>query len=143
MKIMSIKKIVEAKIEDKATTEDLFAVVNRIANISNDLNNATSNIRELKSKLDKALNTADSTFKEEVQNLNITIENFKKNTISSSKEIYKHLINICFFIVLISILGAFYKFLGAEAIDYIYIFVIGFLGAGAGIILSIYSIIKL
>ena len=140
---MSIKKVVEAKIEDKATTEDLFAVVNRIANISNDLNNATSNIRELKSKLDKALNTADSTFKEEVQNLTLTIENFKKNTISSSKEIYKHLINICFFIVLISILGAFYKFLGVEAIDYIYIFVIGFLGAGAGIILSIYSIIKL
>lgn len=143
MKIMSIKKVVETNKEDKATTEDLFAVVNRIANISNDLNNATSNIRELKSKLDKALNTADSTFKEEVQNLNITIENFKKNTISSSKEIYKHLINICFFIVLISILWVFYKFLGAEAIDYIYIFVIGFLGAGAGIILSLYSIKKL
>ena len=136
MKIMSIKKIVEAKIEDKATNEDLFVIVNRISNISSDLSNATSNIKELKIKLDKALNTADSTFKEEVQNLNITIENFKKNTISSSKEIYKHLINICFFIVLI-------KFLGAEAIDYIYIFVIGFLGAGAGIILSIYSIIKL
>lgn len=143
MKIMSIKKVVEAKIEDKATTEDLFAVVNRIANISNDLNNATSNIRELKTKLDTALDKGNNTIKEEVQDLVNTIESFKKNTISSSKEIYKHLINICFFIVLISILGAFYKFLGAEAIDYIYIFVIGFLGAGAGIILSIYSIIKL
>lgn len=140
---MSIKKVVETNKEDKATTEDLFAVVNRIANISGDLNNATSNIRELKTKLDKALNTADNTFKEEVQNLNITIENFKKNTISSNREFCKYLINICFFIILISILGAFYKFLGAEAIDYIYIFVIGFLGAGAGIILSIYSIYKL
>jgi hypothetical protein len=140
---MSIKKIVEAKIEDKATTEDLFAVVNRIANISGDLNNATSNIRELKTKLDKALNTADSTFKEEVQDLINTIENFKKNTISSSKEFYKYLINICFFIVLISILWVFYIGLGVKAVDYIYIFVIGFLGAVAGIIISIYSIIKL
>ena len=140
---MSIKKIVEAKIEDKATTEDLFAVVNRIANISGDLNNATSNIKELKTKLDKALNTADSTFKEEVQNLNITIENFKKNTISSNREFYKYLINICFFIVLISILWVFYIGLGDKAVDYIYIFVIGFLGAVAGIIISIYSIIKL
>jgi hypothetical protein len=143
MKIMSIKKVVETNKEDKATTEDLFAVVNRIANISNDLNNATSSIRELKTKLDKALNTADNNIKEEVQDLVNTIDNFKKNTISSTKEIYKHLINICFFIVLISILWIFYKFLGAEAIDYIYIFVIGFLGAGAGIILSIYSIYKL
>lgn len=141
--IMSIKKIVEAKIEDKATTEDLFAVVNRIANISGDLNNATSNIRELKTKLDKALNTADSTFKEEVQDLINIIENFKKNTISSSKEFYKYLINICFFIVLISILWVFYIGLGDKAVDYIYIFVIGFLGAVAGIIISIYSIIKL
>ena len=140
---MSIKKIVEAKIEDKATTEDLFAVVNRIANISGDLNNATSNIRELKTKLDKALNTADSTFKEEVQDLINIIENFKKNTISSSKEFYKYLINICFFIVLISILWVFYIGLGDKAVDYIYIFVIGFLGAVAGIIISIYSIIKL
>lgn len=140
---MSIKKIVEAKIEDKATTEDLFVIVNRISNISSDLSNATSNIKELKIKLDKALNTADSTFKEEVQNLNITIDNFKKNTISSSKEFYKHLINICFFITLIAILLLFYKVLGVKAVDYIYIFVIGFLGAGAGIILSIYSIIKL
>lgn len=140
---MSIKKVVEAKIEDKATTEDLFAVVNRIANISGDLNNATSNIKELKIKLDKALNTADSTFKEEVQNLNITIENFKKNTISSSKEVYKYLINICFFIVLISILWLFYNVLGVKALDYIYIFIMGFLGAGAGIMLSLYSIKKL
>ena len=140
---MSIKKIVEAKIEDKATTEDLFAVVNRIANISGDLNNATSNIRELKTKLDKALNTADSTFKEEVQDLINTIESFKKNTISSNREFYKYLINICFFIVLISILWVFYIGLGDKAVDYIYIFVIGFLGAVAGIIISIYSIIKL
>lgn len=143
MKIMSIKKVVETNKEDKATTEDLFAVVNRIANISSDLNNATSNIRELKSKLDKALNTADSTFKEEVQNLNITIENFKKSTISSSKEFYKYLINICFFIVLITILWLFYKVLGVKVVDYIYIFIMGFLGAGAGIILNLYSIYKL
>lgn len=140
---MSIKKVVEAKIEDKATTEDLFAVVNRIANISSDLNNATSNIKELKTKLDKALNTADNNIKEEVQDLVDTIENFQKNTISSTKEFYKHLINICFFIALISILWVFYKVLGIKAVDYIYIFVIGFLGAGAGIILSLYSIHKL
>lgn len=140
---MSIKKIVEAKIEDKATNEDLFVIVNRISNISSDLSNATSNIKELKIKLDKALNTADSTFKEEVQNLNITIENFKKNTISSNREFYKYLINICLFIVLISILWVFYIGLGVKAVDYIYIFVIGFLGAVTGIILSIYSIIKL
>lgn len=143
MKIMSIKKVVEAKIEDKATTEDLFAVVNRIANISNDLNNATNNIKELKTKLDTALDKGNNTIKEEVENLSITIENFQKNTISSTKEIYKHLINICFFIVLITILWLFYKVLGVKAVDYIYIFVIGFLNAGAGIILSLYSIKKL
>ena len=142
MKIMSIKKVVEAKIEDKATTEDLFAVVNRIANISADLNNATNNIKELKTKLDTALDKGNNTIKEEVENLSITIENFQKNTISSTKEIYKYLINICFFIVLISILWVFYNVLGVKALDYIYIFVIGFLGAGAGIILSIYSIFK-
>lgn len=140
---MSIKKVVEPNKEDKATTEDLFVIVNRISNISSDLSNATSNIKELKIKLDKALNTADNTFKEEVQNLNITIENFKKNTISSSKEVYKYLINICFFITLIAILLVFYKVLGVKAIDYIYIFVIGFLSAGAGIMLSLYSIKKL
>lgn len=140
---MSIKKVVEAKIEDKATTEDLFAVVNRIANISSDLNNATSNIRELKTKLDTALEKGNNTIKEEVQDLINTIDNFKKNTISSSKEIYKNLINICFFIVLITILWLFYKVLGVKAVDYIYIFVIGFLNAGAGIILSLYSIHKL
>lgn len=143
MKIMSIKKVVEAKIEDKATTEDLFAVVNRIANISNDLNNATSNIRELKTKLDTALDKGNNTIKEEVQDLVNTIESFKKNTISSNKEFHKYLINICFFIVLISILWLFYKVLGIKAVDYIYIFVIGFLNAGAGIILSLYSIKKL
>ena len=140
---MSIKKVVETNKEDKATTEDLFAVVNRIANISNDLNNATSNIRELKTKLDKALNTADNNIKEEVQDLVNTIDNFKKNTISSTKEFYKHLINICFFITLIAILLLFYKVLGVKAVDYIYIFVIGFLSAGAGIMLSLYSIKKL
>ena len=140
---MSIKKVVETNKEDKATTEDLFAVVNRIANISNDLNNATSNIRELKTKLDKALNTADNTIKEEVQDLINTIESFKKNTIASSKEVIKVLINISLFITLLSLLIVFYKFLGAEAIDYIYFFIIGFLGVGAGIILSIYSIYKL
>lgn len=140
---MSIKKVVEAKIEDKATTEDLFAVVNRIANISSDLNNATSNIRELKTKLDTALDKGNNTIKEEVENLSITIENFQKNTISSTKEFYKHLINICFFIVLISILLVFYNVLGVKALDYIYIFIMGFLGAGAGIMLSLYSIKKL
>lgn len=143
MKIMSIKKVVETNKEDKATTEDLFAVVNRIANISNDLNNATSNIRELKTKLDTALDKGNNTIKEEVQDLVNTIESFKKNTIASSKEIYKNLINICFFIVLITILWLFYKVLGVKAVDYIYIFVIGFLNAGAGIILSLYSIKKL
>lgn len=140
---MSIKKVVEPNKEDKATTEDLFAVVNRIANISVDLNNATSNIKELKTKLDTALDKGNNTIKEEVQDLVNTIDNFKKNTISSSKEIYKHLINICFFIVLITILWLFYKVLGVKAVDYMYIFVIGFLNAGAGIILSLYSIKKL
>lgn len=143
MKIMSIKKVVETNKEDKATTEDLFAVVNRIANISNDLNNATSSIRELKTKLDKALNTADNNIKEEVQDLVNTIDNFKKNTISSNKEFHKYLINICFFIVLISILWVLYIVLEANAINYIYIFVCGFLGAGAGIILNLYNISKL
>ena len=140
---MSIKKVVETNKEDKATTEDLFAVVNRIANISNDLNNATNNIRELKTKLDTALDKGNNTIKEEVQDLVNTIESFKKNTISSSKEVYKYLINICFFIVLISILWLFYNVLGVKALDYIYIFIMGFLGAGAGIMLSLYSIKKL
>lgn len=142
MKIMSIKKVVETNKEDKATTEDLFVVVNRIANISSDLNNATSNIRELKTKLDKALNTADNTIKEEVQDLINTIESFKKNTIASSKEVIKVLINISLFITLLSLLIVFYKVLGVKAVDYIYFFIMGFLGVGAGIILSIYSISK-
>lgn len=142
MKIMSIKKIVEAKIEDKATTEDLFAVVNRIANISSDLNNATNNIRELKTKLDTALDKGNNTIKEEVQDLVNTIESFKKNTIASSKEVIKELINISLFITLLSLLIVFYKVLGVKAVDYIYFFIIGFLGVGAGIILSIYSIFK-
>lgn len=142
MKNMSIKKVVEPNKEDKATTEDLFVVVNRIANISSDLNNATSNIRELKTKLDKALNTADNTIKEEVQDLINTIESFKKNTIASSKEVIKVLINISLFITLLSLLIVFYKVLGVKAVDYIYFFIMGFLGVGAGIILSIYSIFK-
>lgn len=140
---MSIKKVVEAKIEDKATNEDLFVIVNRISNISSDLSNATNNIKDLKIKLDKALNTADNNIKEEVQDLVNTIDNFKKNTISSTKEFYKYLINICFFITLIAILLLFYKVLGVKAVNYIYIFVIGFLSAGAGIMLSLYSIKKL
>lgn len=143
MKIMSIKKVVETNKEDKATTEDLFAVVNRIANISNDLNNATSNIRELKTKLDTALDKGNNTIKEEVQDLVNTIDNFKKNTIASSKEVIKELINISLFITLLSLLIVFYKVLGVKALDYIYIFIMGFLGAGAGIILSLYSIKKL
>lgn len=142
MKNMSIKKVVEPNKEDKATIEDLFVVVNRIANISSDLNNATSNIRELKTKLDKALNTADNTIKEEVQDLINTIESFKKNTIASSKEVIKVLINISLFITLLSLLIVFYKVLGVKAVDYIYFFIMGFLGVGAGIILSIYSIFK-
>ena len=143
MKIMSIKKVVETNKEDKATTEDLFAVVNRIANISNDLNNATNNIRELKTKLDTALDKGNNTIKEEVQDLVNTIESFKKNTIASSKEVIKVLINISLFITLLSLLIVFYKVLGVKAVDYIYFFIMGFLGSGAGIILSLYSIIKL
>lgn len=143
MKIMSIKKVVEPIKENKSTTEDLFVIVNRVANISTDLTTATKELKEVKVKLDTATNKANDNIKEEVQELKSTIENFKKSTISSTKEVYKYLINICFFIVLISILWAFYKFLEVEAINYIYIFVIGFLGAGAGIILSLYSIIKL
>ena len=143
MKIMSIKKVVETNKEDKATTEDLFAVVNRIANISNDLNNATSNIRELKTKLDTALDKGNNTIKEEVQDLVNTIESFKKNTIASSKEVIKVLINISLFITLLSLLIVFYKVLGVKAVDYIYFFIMGFLGSGAGILLSLYSIKKL
>lgn len=143
MKNMSIKKVVETNKEDKATTEDLFAVVNRIANISNDLNNATSNIRELKTKLDTALDKGNNTIKEEVQDLVNTIESFKKNTIASSNEVIKVLINISLFITLLSLLIVFYNVLGVKALDYIYIFIMGFLGAGAGIILSLYSIKKL
>ena len=143
MKIMSIKKVVETNKEDKATTEDLFAVVNRIANISGDLNNATSNIRELKTKLDTALDKGNNTIKEEVQDLVNTIDNFKKNTIASSKEVIKELINISLFITLLSLLIVFYKVLGVKAVDYIYFFIMGFLGSGAGIILSLYSIKKL
>lgn len=143
MKIMSIKKVVEPIKENKSTTEDLFVIVNRVANISTDLTTATKELKEVKVKLDTATNKANDNIKEEVQELKSTIENFKKSTISSTKEVYKYLINICFFIVLISILWLFYNVLGVKALDYIYIFIMGFLGAGAGIILSLYSIKKL
>lgn len=143
MKIMSIKKVVEPIKENKSTTEDLFVIVNRVANISTDLTTATKELKEVKVKLDTATNKANDNIKEEVQELKSTIENFKKSTISSTKEVYKYLINICFFIVLISILWAFYKVLGVKTVDYIYIFAIGFLGSGAGIILNLYSIYKL
>ena len=140
---MSIKKVVEPIKENKSTTEDLFVIVNRVANISTDLTTATKELKEVKIKLDTATNKANDNIKEEIQELKSTIESFKKSTIASSKEIYKNLINICFFIVLITILWLFYKVLGIKAVDYIYIFVIGFLNAGAGIILSLYSIKKL
>lgn len=126
------------KNNDIKENNDLWLLINKVVSVSSELKSTTQNINNFKDNLDKTNNN----IKEDLEKLNITLQNFKKNA-TASKEIYKHLINICFFIVLISILGAFYKFLGVEAIDYIYIFVIGFLGAGAGIILSIYSIIKL
>ena len=140
---MSIKKIVEAKIEDKATNEDLFVIVNRISNISSDLTTATKELKEVKIKLDTATNKANDNIKEEVEELKSTIESFKKSTIASNKELIKELINIFLFITLSSLLIVFYKFLGIEAINYIYFFVIGFLGAGGGIILRLYNIYKL
>lgn len=126
------------KNNDIKENNDLWLLINKVVSVSSELKSTTQNINNFKDDLDKTNNN----IKEDLEKLNITLQNFKKNA-TASKEFYKYLINICFFIVLISILGAFYKFLGAEAIDYIYIFVIGFLGAGAGIILSIYSIIKL
>lgn len=140
---MSIKKVVEPIKENKSTTEDLFAIVNRVTNISTDLTTATKELKEVKIKLDTATNKATDNIKEEVQELKSTIESFKKSTIASNKELIKELINISLFITLSSLLIVFYKFLGIEAINYIYFFVIGFLGSGTGIILSVYSIIKL
>lgn len=139
---MSIKKVVEPIKENKSTTEDLFVIVNRVANISTDLTTATKELKEVKIKLDTATNKANDNIKEEVQELKSTIESFKKSTIASSKEVIKELINISLFITLLSLLIVFYKDLGVKAVDYIYIFSIGFLGAGAGIVLSICSIFK-
>ena len=141
--IMSIKKVVEPIKENKSTTEDLFAIVNRVTNISTDLTTATKELKEVKIKLDTATNKATDNIKEEVQELKSTIESFKKSTIASNKELIKEFINIFLFITLSSLLIVFYKFLGIEAINYIYFFVIGFLGAGGGIILSLYNIYKL
>lgn len=126
------------KKNDVKENSDLWLLINKVVSVSSELKTATQDINNFKVDLDKTNNN----IKEDLEKLNITLQNFKKNA-TASKEFYKYLINICFFIVLISILGAFYKFLGAEAIDYIYIFIMGFLGSGAGIILSLYSIIKL
>lgn len=140
---MSIKKVVEPIKENKSTTEDLFVIVNRVANISTDLTTATKELKEVKIKLDTATNKANDNIKEEIQELKSTIESFKKSTIASSKEVIKELINISLFITLLSLLIVFYNVLEVKALDYIYIFIMGFLGAGAGIILSLYSIKKL
>lgn len=140
---MSIKKVVEPIKENKSTTEDLFVIVNRVANISTDLTTATKELKEVKIKLDTATNKANDNIKEEIQELKSTIESFKKSTIASSKEVIKELINISLFITLLSLLIVFYNVLGVKVLDYIYIFIMGFLGAGAGIILSLYSIKKL
>lgn len=140
---MSIKKVVEPIKENKSTTEDLFVIVNRVANISTDLTTATKELKEVKIKLDTATNKANDNIKEEIQELKSTIESFKKSTIASSKEVIKELINISLFITLLSLLIVFYNVLGVKAVDYIYFFIMGFLGSGAGIILSLYNIIKL
>lgn len=128
----------EKKPNDVKENSDLWLLINKVVSVSSELKATTQDINNFKDDLDKTNNN----IKEDLEKLNITLQNFKKNA-TASKELYKYLINICFFITLISILGAFYKFLGDKAVDYIYIFSIGFLGAGAGIILSIYSIIKL
>ena len=125
------------KKNDVKENSDLWLLINKVVSVNSELKTATQDINNFKVVLDKTNNN----IKEDLEKLNITLQNFKKNA-TASKKIYKYLINICFFIVSISILGAFYKFLGAEAIDYIYIFSIGFLGAGAGIVLSICSIFK-
>lgn len=128
----------EKKPNDVKENSDLWLLINKVVSVSSELKATTQDINNFKDDLDKTNNN----IKEDLEKLNITLQNFKKNA-TASKELYKYLINICFFIVLISILWLFYNVLGVKALDYIYIFIMGFLGAGAGIILSLYSIIKL
>lgn len=128
----------EKKPNDVKENSDLWLLINKVVSVSSELKTATQDINNFKVDLDKTNNN----IKEDLEKLNITLQNFKKNA-TASKEFYKYIINICFFIVLISILWLFYNVLGVKAVDYIYIFVIGFLSAGAGIILSLYSIHKL
>lgn len=128
----------EKKPNDVKENSDLWLLINKVVSVSSELKTATQDINNFKVDLDKTNNN----IKEDLEKLNITLQNFKKNA-TASKEFYKYIINICFFIVLISILWLFYNVLGVKAVDYIYIFVIGFLNAGAGIILSLYSIKKL
>lgn len=128
----------EKKPNDVKENSDLWLLINKVVSVSSELKTATQDINNFKVDLDKTNNN----IKEDLEKLNITLQNFKKNA-TASKEFYKYIINICFFIVLISILWLFYNVLGVKAVDYIYIFVIGFLSAGAGIILSLYSIKKL
>ena len=126
------------KKNDVKENSDLWLLINKVVSVSSELKTATQDINNFKVDLDKTNNN----IKEDLEKLNITLQNFKKNA-TASKEVYKYIINICFFIVLISILWVFYKVLGVKAVDYIYIFIMGFLGAGAGIMLSLYSIKKL
>lgn len=126
------------KKNDVKENSDLWLLINKVVSVSSELKTATQDINNFKVDLDKTNNN----IKEDLEKLNITLQNFKKNA-TASKEFYKYIINICFFIVLISILWVFYKVLGVKAVDYIYIFIMGFLGAGAGIMLSLYSIKKL
>jgi ATP-dependent Zn protease len=126
------------KKNDVKENSDLWLLINKVVSVSSELKTATQDINNFKVDLDKTNNN----IKEDLEKLNITLQNFKKNA-TASKEFYKYIINICFFIVLISILWLFYNVLGVKALDYIYIFIMGFLGAGAGIMLSLYSIKKL
>ena len=126
------------KKNDVKENSDLWLLINKVVSVSSELKTATQDINNFKVDLDKTNNN----IKEDLEKLNITLQNFKKNA-TASKEFYKYIINICFFIVLISILWLFYNVLGVKALDYIYIFIMGFLGAGAGIILNLYSIYKL
>lgn len=126
------------KKNDVKENSDLWLLINKVVSVSSELKTATQDINNFKVDLDKTNNN----IKEDLEKLNITLQNFKKNA-TASKEFYKYIINICFFIVLISILWLFYNVLGIKALDYIYIFIMGFLGAGAGIMLSLYSIKKL
>lgn len=128
----------EKKTNDVKENSDLWLLINKVVSVSSELKATTQDINNFKDDLDKTNNN----IKEDLEKLNITLQNFKKNA-TASKEFYKHLISICFFIVLISILWVLYIVLEANAIKYIYIFVCGFLGAVAGIILSLYSIYKL